>query len=379
MKSMTLIVALSSIAGCAQAELGDRKDLSWVSPDPSAEVYADEPLQLAVASGRADAKVVRFSIDGAEVASCDSQLADADCRVGALWRWTANLGEGSHQLSAVLDDGTEVTEHVTVRPASAKPALSIEPAVAGRGTLDPDHAFHSVFGGIQWAMTAQRVILHSGTPAGGADPIRACMARYGTSIRTWADHYQISRASVVATAITESNCTNPAGSSDRLSSGPMQVTGSTCAALMGISSSTCKTRMHSSPDFSFQVGAKYMATSGQRAQHHGDPPKIAAAYNAGSVRRSSANRWHMVTTGNHIDRFVTAYNGYRAWEISVGAAATTDAGAVEVTWSGEHVNSATELPALAAEGTSVFVGDFDNRDGDFYTYLGGRWQSPAQP
>ena len=61
----------------------------------------------------------------------------------------------------------------------------------------------------------------------------------------------LSFASVVATAITESNCTNPAGSSDGLSSGPMQVTATTCAAVMGISASSCRRRMHTEPAFSF--------------------------------------------------------------------------------------------------------------------------------
>jgi hypothetical protein len=57
-----------------------------------------------------------------------------------------------------------------------------------------------------------------------------------------------------------------------------------------------------------------MASSFQRSQHHRDPPKIAAAYNAGSLRKTSSNRWHMVSTGNHIDRFVRHYNAYRVWE-----------------------------------------------------------------
>jgi hypothetical protein len=184
----------------------------------------------------------------------------------------------------------------------------------GRGLLDPDRPFHNIFGGIRWRVVNQRVRLASGTPAGDVNAVKKCMARYGTSIRKWADFYDISRASVVATALTESNCTNPAGSSDGLSSGPMQVTGSTCAALTGLSRSTCKARMHNTPDFSFHVGAKYMGSSYQRKQHHRDPPKIAAAYNAGSLRKSFANRWHLVSTGNHIDRFVRHYNAYRVWE-----------------------------------------------------------------
>jgi hypothetical protein len=199
------------------------------------------------------------------------------------------------------------------------------------------------------------------------------MRRFGPSIRKWADHFKVSRSSVVATAITESNCTNPAGSSDGLSSGPMQVTASTCAAITGLSRTTCRVRMHDRPDFSFQVGAKYMGSSFQRGQHHRDPPKIAAAYNAGSLRRSSANRWHLVSTGNHIDRFVRAYNAYRSWEAQHGVPRVTTE--VESQFEGEHVSTVDQLPADAAPGQVVFVGDFAGRDGSFYEWIDGRWQS----
>src|SRR5262249_17356067 len=144
------------------------------------------------------------------------------------------------------DDGTAVPDE--------EPALA---AAATRGLLDPDRGFHRIFGGVEWAVKSQRVVLRSGTPRGSVRAIRSCVDRYGGAIRKWADHYKLSRASVVATAMTESSCTNPKGSSDGLSSGPMQVTASTCAAITGLSRTTCRTRMHTHPDFSFQVGAKY--------------------------------------------------------------------------------------------------------------------------
>jgi hypothetical protein len=263
-------------------------------------------------------------------------------------------------------------QYLTVTGApSGGGTMPMTPAPSGsRGFLDPDRDFHNIFGGVEWSVSNQTINLRSGAPTGSTVGIAACMARYGASIRRWADHYNVSRAAVVATAITESNCTNPAGSSDGLSSGPMQVTGSTCAGVTGLSSATCKARMHSDPDFSFEVGVRYIASSYQRNQHGNDGPKLAAAYNAGSLRSTTANRWHMVSTGNHIDRFVEAYNAYRAWERSSGAFTFAPE---TVTFNGEHVARESDLPSNASEGQTYFVGDWEQRDGHFFMFYGGSW------
>lgn len=298
--------------------------LEWVEREDSNMMPIGDPIELAVITADPDTVAVRFDLDGTEIATCVANMPDEDCKRDDVWRWTTVFtGVGTHELTATsLDAANEPIESVTrtvtiVRelPADADDVLMDTAEAASRGYLDPARAYHNIFGGISWQVTNQRVVLHTGTPSESVSAVNTCMNRYGASIRKWADYYGMSRGSVIATALTESNCTNPAGSSDGLSSGPMQVTASTCASLMGLSRATCRSRMHTSPDFSFQVGTKYMATSYQKNQHKHDPPKIAAAYNAGSLRSTSANRWHMVSTGNHIDRFVRWYNAYRAWEL----------------------------------------------------------------
>jgi hypothetical protein len=302
-------------------------DLEWVTPDEAEVAPIGDAVELAVASE--NASVVHFFVDGVEVGACDPSQPDEDCKRDDLWRWTTLFAHaGTFVLTATSDAG-ELTRTITIVEelppelmedtdvGTEDPAevddISELPA-ANRGLLDPNRPFHNIFGGIRWRVFNQRVRLGNGIPKGDPSAVAKCMNRYGASIRHWADHYDVSRASVVATALTESNCTNPAGSSDGLSSGPMQVTASTCSAITGLARSTCRVRMHTHPDFSFQVGAKYMGSSFQRKQHHRDPPKIAAAYNAGSLRKTSSNRWHLVSTGNHIDRFVRHYNAYRVWE-----------------------------------------------------------------
>ncbi len=270
------------------------------------------------------------------------------------------------------------------RDASAPNADAATPPKppADRGFLDPNQPSHSVFSGVAWSVNNQTVTVSS-PPAGSASTVTTCMKTYGASIVKYADLYRVSRASVVATAITESNCTNPAGSSDGLSAGPMQVTGGTCAGTVsGYTSAACLAKMHASPDFSFLVGAKYMGSAYQVAQHDHDPPKIAAAYNAGSIRSSTANRWHMIVTGNHIERWVGAYNAYRAWEKlqetarvvdAFGSAAAVGAAAPSTFFDGENVANAAELPVSAREGQVYFVGDWADRDGEFRTFRSGTW------
>jgi hypothetical protein len=389
---------------CSQDDGGDPDvdAIAWVSPTSTSELTVGETVELTVKVNDARATAVRFVVDGRALATCDGTGASSDCRRGDLFRWTTSFEQaGRHHLVASFDaEGTEQSASLDIEvdqasggPDGAAPDAapgkidgSVDggptkpPPATNRGFLDPDRASHSVFGGVAWAVKGQTVQVVS-PPKGDVAAVAACMKKYGASIKKHADAFKVSRGSVIATAITESNCTNPSGSSDGLSSGPMQVTGSTCASVAGggISSAACKSKMYTSPDFSFEIGAKYMGSSYQLKQHGNDPPKIGAAYNAGSIRQSSANRWHMVVTGTHLERFVGAYNAYRAWEAST----TTQQLALdaEITarpesfFAGEHVARASDLPATATPGQVYFVGDWSSRDGGFVTFRNGRWEA----
>lgn len=60
------------------------------------------------------------------------------------------------------------------------------------------------------------------------------------------------------------------------------------------------------PATNIRVGAKYVAFLG--AIYKWDFASVAAAFNAGSVRPSSQNRWGMVMTAGHVSSEVAAYN-----------------------------------------------------------------------
>lgn len=397
----TIAIAAAAVAAataaCSSDDEGgdpDRDPIAWVSPTSTSRVPVGDPVELTVKVADSRATTVQFIVDGELLATCD---ASDECRRGDLFKTTTRFGgAGRRHLVAIasangLADSAAIdVEVVALASAEAEadagsdapadgggsePPSSPPPPPPNRGFLDPDRPLHNVFGGVSWAVKAQKVTVVA-PPAGSVTAVASCMQRYGASITKWADAMKVSRASVVATAITESNCTNPTGSSDGLSSGPMQVTGSTCASVAGggISSAACKTKMHANPDYSFEIGARYMGSSYQRNQHGSDPPKIAAAYNAGSIRSSTANRWHMVVTGNHIERFVGAYNAYRAWETSKGVAMLA-LPSTESFFEGEHVRSFDSLPFSAREGQVMFVGDWTARDGVFVTFRNGRWEA----
>lgn len=388
----------------------DVDPIAWVAPTSDTEIVVGDLVQLTVKVNDPNADAVEFSVDGKVLDRCDTSSGPKECRRDDLFRIVTTFQRaGKRQLGAryLAKDGYEsATLDITVLEKRPTPTDdggttplppedggdddggivvpndggTTDPPTTDRGFLDPDLPLHNVFGGVSWSVKGQRVEVVDALTTDVAQ-ISKCMGTYGASIIKHADANKVSRGSVVATAITESNCTNPAGSSDGLSSGPMQVTGYTCRALFPGrfgSDAACTSEMHNNPDFSFEAGCKVMGEAYAINQHKHDPPKIAAQYNAGSIKESGANRWRMVVTGNHIDRFVAAYNAYRAWESMNGVAKATLATQV-ATWptpvfAGEHVAAISELPRTAREGQVYFVGNWEARDGAFLTFREGRWQ-----
>lgn len=63
------------------------------------------------------------------------------------------------------------------------------------------------------------------------------------------------------------------------------------------------------PEQNLEVGCAYIASTYQVQQHGWDPPKIACAYNAGSIRPTTENAWGLYCHAGHLDRWVPSYNG----------------------------------------------------------------------
>ena len=223
---------------------------------------------------------------------------------------------------------------------------------------------------------------------------RSCFLQHGDSFRHWVATYahNLSAAHLVATAITESGCSELEGfgSVDGKSTGLMQVTGYTCQGLLplvglgGMSEKECLDKMARDPDLSIALAAAYMTRPTQLKLTGLDPPRVAAAYNAGGLYFDPGNPWRLRSTGNHIDRFVAAYNAYVAWQTDEHAGRRTRSPAVRLSRSlqlPKAVSTAAELKpltAMAKEGDIVFVGDAKKRRGDFYVFVAGTWRGSLE-
>jgi hypothetical protein len=259
--------------------------------------------------------------------------------------------------------------------------------------------WHQLRGGVKWRIDPEGYVMLSDgqRPTGSRLFARSCFMRYGKSFQHWAGSYGkgLGIAHLVATAVTESGCSEEKGMSsvDRLSTGIMQVTGGTCQSLLRrlgrsqLSKDDCMIKMADDPDFSVELAAAYITLPTQIQLTSLNPPKVAAAYNAGGVYFDPRNPWRMRSTGNHIDRFVAAYNAYIAWHREEGgdlAAVSRRRGAAgghvrfmrgaSVPASVPSLTALKELTGSAQEGAVVFVGDWDKKRGDFYVFVDGEWQ-----
>jgi soluble lytic murein transglycosylase-like protein len=94
------------------------------------------------------------------------------------------------------------------------------------------------------------------------------------------------------------------------------------------------------PDLNLDLGARYLAWLAPK--YDWDFPRIAAAFNAGSVRPSRDNRWGMVQTKGHVDSEVAALNYYLSKRLNEADRAAAMAVAVQFdltdTLESGHVN-----------------------------------------
>ena len=314
------------------------------------------------------------------------------------WNPTFGQGHDFHDLSSSereqwLEDVVGVLQ---------KGGIAIE-APSPLGYLPP-RPWDQFQDGLKWRIDhAGFIVLMDGRrPVGSRTFAQSCFRRYGDSFRNWVRVYgkNLKIAHLVAVAITESGCPggNVLGSEDGLSTGVMQVTGETCQKLLRylgrpvLSQEACMTKMAKDPDFSIELAAAYITQPKYAMITALNPPKVAATYNAGGLFYDPNNAWRLRTTGNHIDRFVAAYNAYVSWER--GAQARHGSGARTRSLRSEAVELARNpalpkwvenqaalerLRPLAREGDVVFAGDWSTKQGDFYVFVDGQWRGSLEP
>ncbi len=148
-------------------------------------------------------------------------------------------------------------------------------------------------------------------------------ATYQQELTTVLREIQVPAELVIATICTESNgkpralrfepgCdrSDPERTPSRVSAGLMQTLLST--AREALNRPSLRLEELYTPTISIQAGAAYMWNQGRRTGF--DPPLVAAAYNAGSLRRNDgvANHWKLIQypidTAQHVDRFCHFFN-----------------------------------------------------------------------
>lgn len=157
--------------------------------------------------------------------------------------------------------------------------------------------------------------------AGALVTVPRVWSSFGDAMTRAADEYGVPVELVVATACTESSGNagavreEPHYRSDeetpeQVSPGLMQTLISTARSALG--NPAIDRAWLLVPENSIRAGTCYLAQ--QAGTTAFDPPKVAAAYNAGSVYPNDGadNRWKMrqypIGTGAHVDRFVEWFN-----------------------------------------------------------------------
>jgi soluble lytic murein transglycosylase-like protein len=124
------------------------------------------------------------------------------------------------------------------------------------------------------------------------------VTQYGALFRQVGNEYGVPAAWLVAMAKRESGF-NPNAKSADGGWGLFQITDS------GLKAGRTFEQL-ADPVVNATTAAKYIA--GLRLRYGDDFPTVTAAFNAGSPRPTTSNRWGLVTTGDHIDDEVATLN-----------------------------------------------------------------------
>lgn len=238
-----------------------------------------------------------------------------------------NLGEGIERVAAreaVPYAGAPPADAAAqTAPIGASDALPLEPAKPAdadtlREALDgltkPHHLFPE---SVNWALQKQGIAIDGAAPQGTyGQPVTVgkIWTRYGEVCAANARTYGVPVELIVATIAAESsgdpNARRREPRVNDESVGLMQTLVQTARGALG--RRTLKADDLLDPATSIAAGTAYIAQ--QRVQTHFDPPLVAAAYNAGSLRRDDGikNRWRIYCypagTGQHIDRWIGWFN-----------------------------------------------------------------------
>jgi len=231
------------------------------------------------------------------------------------------------QNTITFDDTADATSGptgsppVAVMPAGevsrllAPKTVSSEMLQESASDLMTSHCYVSA--GVSWTVGLQGVAVEGATISGTSGKpvtVTTIFDQYGALCCAAAIKFGVPIELIVATIAVESggraNSERYEPKLKESSIGLMQTLVSTARSALKDKSMAPQALYE--PEMSIRAGTAYIAQ--QLGVSHFDPPKVAAAYNAGSLRLDSGerNRWRMLCyptgTGQHIDRYVQFYN-----------------------------------------------------------------------
>ncbi|WP_165943258.1 transglycosylase SLT domain-containing protein [Roseicella aquatilis] len=235
--------------------------------------------------------------------------------VRELGRAAANRSPAAPPVDAPPPAPAQTAEVIAFPQPATPAATATRPAPTGLleevlpGLTTPHEMFPD---GVSWALTRDGIAVEGGAARGTAGQpttIRTIWKRYGDLCSAAARHYGVPVELIVATIATESGGDPNARRAERRindeSVGLMQTLVATARGALGRRELRGDDLLN--PALSIEAGTAYIAS--QRGTTHFDPPLVAAAYNAGSIRRDGGerNRWkllcHPLGTGAHVDRY----------------------------------------------------------------------------
>lgn len=189
--------------------------------------------------------------------------------------------------------------------------------------IDALRVEHTYRNSVAWRLTPEGLEVDGRieTTIGPPVTVERIWHEFGIDMSEYAAKFEVPLELIVATAATETRghanavreepgYIDDEATPHRVSPGLMQTLISTARRAVG--SHTVDRAWLLVPRHSIWAGTAYMASQADKTLL--DPPKVAAAYNAGGVYRQAgvANRWKMrqypIGTGEHVDRFVEWFN-----------------------------------------------------------------------
>lgn len=189
-------------------------------------------------------------------------------------------------------------------------------------TLTAKHG-SGFLGSVRWRLTHKGLEVAGAYPRTPGDPVtvRRIWRDHGTAMTRWASHYGVPVELLVMTAAVETRgrahlvreepgYISDSRTPERVSPGLMQTLIATAQWLLD--DDRIDRAWLLEPENSIRVAAAYMAR--QSARTNFDPPKVAAGYNAGSIRYDGGrkNRWKLLVhpkgTGAYCDAVAEWFN-----------------------------------------------------------------------